>query len=80
MKIIKTKEQADALKLNKEKANEGCDRCPCCGRKCGLNGLRLPMSNKTWYGGFLKTRHYQIDTYICSSCGAEWESEPYEIE
>ena len=34
MKIIKTKEQADALKLNKEKANEGCDRCPCCGREC----------------------------------------------
>ena len=80
MKIIKTKEQADALKLNKEKANEGCDRCPCCGRKCSLNGLRLPMSNKTWYGGFFKTRHYQIDVYTCSSCGAVWESEPYEIE
>lgn len=79
MKIIKTKEQADALKLNKEKANEGCDRCPCCGRECGLNGLRFPIS-KTWYGGFFKTRHYQIDTYTCISCGAVWESEPYEIE
>lgn len=80
MKIIKTKEQADALKLNKEKANEGCDICPCCGRKNSLNGLIVPMWNKTWYAGFLKTRHYQIDVYICSSCGAVWESEPYEIE
>lgn len=79
MKIIKTKEQVDALRLNKEKANEGCDRCPCCGKKYGLNGLLLPMS-KTWCTGFFKTRHYKIDTYICSSCGAVWESDPYEYE
>ena len=79
MKIIKTKEQVDTLKLNKEKANEGCDTCPCCGIKDGLNGLILSMC-KTWYAGFLKTRHYQIDVYTCSSCGAVWESEPYEIE
>lgn len=58
----------------------GADICKCCGRKNDLNGLIVPMWSKTWYAGFLKTRHYQIDVYTCSSCGAVWESEPYEIE
>ena len=78
MKIIKTKEQADALKLNKEKANEGCDRCPCCGK--AYYGFTVSKLCKTWCTGFFKTRHYKIDVYTCSSCGAVWESEPYEYE
>lgn len=76
MKIIRTKEQADALKLSKEKANEGCDRCPCCGK--AYYGFVVSKLYNTRWGDFLKTRHYKIDVYTCSSCGAIWKSEPYE--
>ena len=75
MKIIKTKEQVDALELSKEKAHEGCDRCPCCGKKYGFT---VPTWYKAWRTGFFVIKHYRIDGYVCSSCGAEWESEPYE--
>lgn len=77
MKIIKTQEQANKLKIGKEIANRGCNVCPCCGEKYGSKGLRIPTC-RTWCTGFFKTKHYKVDTYSCDSCGAVWESEPYE--
>lgn len=77
MKITKTSKRMSELKTAKEIANKGCDKCPCCGEI--YNGLPL---EKSWYQGrlFRKGRYMKIDCYTCDSCGAEWESEPYEYE
>lgn len=77
MKIVTTKEQVDKFKLNQKLANKGCDVCPCCGEKYGERRLRIPTC-KTWATGIFKTKHYKVDVYNCDSCGASWESEPYE--
>lgn len=75
MKIIKTSERASFLKMAKQNANIGCDKCPCCGE--AYHGL-API--KTWMeGGLFRTAKYmKVDCYTCRSCGAEWESDPYE--
>ena len=76
MKITRTSDRAVFLKTAKQNANKGCDKCPCCGKE--YNGVSL--ISKTWYeSGFLKKpRHMKVNYYSCSSCGAEWESDPYE--
>lgn len=76
MKITKTSDRAAFLKKAKENANKGCDKCPCCGE----NYKGFSPLIKTWYeGGILKKgKHMKIDCYTCESCGAEWESDPYE--
>ena len=76
MKITKTSDRAYFLKMAEQNANKGCDKCPCCGKPCD-NTLALA---KTWYEGglFKKGRHMKVKCYSCSSCGAEWESDPYE--
>lgn len=74
MKIIKTQEQVNRLKIGKEIANKGCDICPCCGEEYGS---KIPAC-RTWAAGIFKTKYYKVNIYNCDSCGASWESDPYE--
>ena len=79
MKITKTSDRASFLKMSKQNANKGCDKCPCCGKP-----IKFPsLVSRTWYesGGLFglgKSKHMKVNYYWCSSCGAEWESDPYE--
>lgn len=77
MKVTKTSDRASFLKIAKSNANKGCSKCPCCGK--AYNRLLLPPI-KTWYeGGFFKKgKSMKVDCYTCDSCGAQWESDPYE--
>lgn len=85
MKITKTSEYANRLKSAKAKANKGCLTCPCCGEnkftteysvfedKGILAGLQ-----RSWVEGLFRTKNMCCDVYHCCTCGAEWESDPYE--
>ena len=87
MKITKTSDKAYFLKIAEINANKGCDKCPCCGEtnqsieylltgepnKGIVSGLQ-----KTWAEGFFKIKNMKCDCYHCFTCGAQWESEPYE--
>lgn len=88
MKITKNAQTAIATKRRKELANEGCQTCPCCGEsKTFLQYLKENQGFKgvscgtcrTWVSGIFHPRHMQVDLYVCYTCGAEWESEPYKI-
>lgn len=78
----------NADKAAKEKANAGCNICPCCGES---SRMYVEFANKPhvrgiahnscdYYRGFFKQRHYVIDKYHCYSCGAEFESDVYEVQ
>lgn len=55
-------------------ATQGYDVCPCCG-----NNRMITNYCRNYAKGFFKTKVYQIDVFYCHDCGAEWESEPYEM-
>lgn len=83
MKIIKTREQAQAEKRLKEIAHENCHKCPFCGETRSLwdaicedddnGGI---MDFRVSYSGGLFSRGYDVTRYVCNRCGAEWESDP----
>lgn len=87
MKITKTSDRVAFLNNARMVANKGCNRCPCCGetkssmeyisigewRKGIVSGL-----SKSWATGLLWMKNMRCDCYSCLTCGAEWESEPYE--
>ena len=87
MKITKSSYEASMLESYKRIANAGCKRCPCCGEsKSHLEyvsvgelhkGIVSGLS-KTWAEGFFKMKSMKCDCYSCLTCGAEWESAPYE--
>lgn len=88
MKVTKTADNANKKIQDKEKANDGCNVCPCCGEnkgrfyyfKKGYNTKGIISGCcRTWAEGFFKLRNYQVDCYKCYTCGAEWESDKYEI-
>lgn len=87
MKINKYASEVAELKRKRKIANFGCDVCPCCGEDKksiyyiqkgildkGINDLLYKIVSK----GIFSTKLYRIDCYYCLTCGAEWESEPYE--
>lgn len=78
MQITKTSDRAAYLKQARRVANDGCDKCPCCGET--YRGFFAPPV-RAWYerGLFRTGRHVAVDCYTCDACGAEWESDPYEI-
>lgn len=87
MKITRTSEDCSRFKLAKQAANKGCDKCPCCGEtKSTLEYLLKGISDKgiisgvvrTWSEGFFRLRNMKCDHYHCLSCGAMWESDPYQ--
>lgn len=85
MKITKTNKDVINRNHRKSLANEGCDKCPCCGEtkelrfdyENGTTGIDSGM-RRDWREGFFKPKHMRVDCYTCHTCGAEWESEPYE--
>lgn len=87
MRITKTSDRFSALENAKRIANAGCNKCPCCGEtKSSLSyftvgeihkGILSGLS-KTWAEGLFKMKDMKCDCYKCLTCGAEWESEPYE--
>lgn len=89
MKITKSSKEAASFKAAKIAANAGCNVCPCCGEnRSQLDYLRdgITMKGvsdgicKNWIEGFFRVKYMQTDCYKCYTCGAEWESKPYEVE
>ena len=90
MKITRTSQAALSAQQRSQLANAGCKVCPCCGEtksemeyfKEGIynKGVFGGLICKQWAEGLFRTRHMRIDCYSCSTCGAQWESEAYEIE
>lgn len=87
MKITKSSKEVASFTAMKSAANAGCNVCPCCGEaklwsdymKEGIlnKGIMAGLS-KTWAEGVFRMRSMRCDCYKCYSCGAEWESEPYQ--
>ncbi len=88
MRIIKTSNEANRLAQAKEAANKGCDKCPCCGEAkswdrymqegISSKGILKGVGDRTWIAGLFHKRNMRCDGYKCKSCGAEWESDPYQ--
>ena len=87
MKITKHADRVKYLKEVKEKANEGCNVCPCCGETrtfwecCKTPGKSQGVSYGycvTWVTLFPRCKAWRKDCYSCDTCGAEWESDKYE--
>ena len=83
MKITKTPDDIKKFEYRKQVANEGCNKCPCCGETRSFNyhsgkvtGIDSPVCTIRCKG-FFNIKFYKIDKYKCFTCGAEWESEPY---
>lgn len=90
MKIIRTNKEELAFNSARAIANIGCNICPCCGETKSLTEyLKEGVYNKGISGGiyeswfetrlFRKSRHMRSDHYTCNTCGAQWKSDPYEI-
>lgn len=89
MKITKSNRDNELSKMRREIANKGCDVCPCCGeKKHNYEYIEEGQSNKgisggyivkNWCKGLFKMKYMQVDCYKCYTCGAEWESDPYEV-
>lgn len=80
----------DKFKELENIASVDCDICPICGEDknfylskpgdpTSLQGISQ-MSCTTWAKGglFCRTKHYKIKHYICHTCGAKWDSEPFQ--
>ena len=88
MKITKSSKEVALFAAMKFAANLGCNVCPCCGEtksygnymKEGIlnRGIMAGLHSKTWVKGIFHMKNMQCDCYKCYSCGAEWESEPYQ--
>ena len=87
MKITKGADKLAQEKLNKERASIGCNKCPVCGEtrkfmdaltKDKKPGGILNATYSTFSKGIFKSRSFRIDHYSCQTCGARWDSEPYE--
>lgn len=81
LRITKTGKQHSKFEQNRIQANIGCDICPCCGEsKSSLYYIKQGILNKGICDGIEKTwgKGLRCDCYMCLTCGAEWESEPYQ--
>lgn len=84
MKITKNPNKLSIFEQNKIKANDGCDRCPVCGetRQWFFDGERsYGISDgiyREFHKGFFFIKSIRVNCYHCDTCGAEWESEPYQ--
>lgn len=86
MKITKVPDAYDMNIYEKKKALKDCYICPFCGESrmmgyhngkvCGIEeGL---LGRQEWVKtGWFKKELMHIDIFICHTCGARWESEPY---
>jgi len=87
MKITKTGDLVTRLKEEERKANAGCSVCPCCGESKsdwdyiteGISGKGVMLyAERTWAKGLIFIKHMKCNYYSCLTCGAEWESDPYQ--
>lgn len=87
MKITKYPRVRSDFEQNREKANIGCDVCPCCGEKRHFyydqqekrqKGTGPIMHRSFTHGDFPNIKSMRVDCYVCVTCGAQWESDPYE--
>ena len=88
MRITKSSTEANKFIAAREVANTGCNKCPCCGETKSWSeymqngimnkGIFYGLISKTWVDGIFRTRNMKCDCYECKSCGAQWESEPYQ--
>jgi len=88
MRITRTAQEVSSAKMNRVIANLGCKACPCCGEtKSSTQYLSEGVYDKgifgglicrTWSEGLFRPRYMRVDCYSCETCGAQWESEPYE--
>lgn len=89
MKITKSGKKITQLNANKMLANIGCNVCPCCGEtENALKYISEGIYNKGIFSGITRTftkgsiiklKIMEVDCYRCETCGAEWESDPYEV-
>ena len=87
MRVTKTSAKVQYLRNVQKAANIGCGQCPCCGESKKstewfavgeINKGVLSGIEKTWVEGLFRTKFMKCDCYFCLTCGAEWESGPYE--
>lgn len=82
MRITKTSEQASSILNMRKRANKGCDVCPCCGEDKPTTYYNpfepkgILTGSKKRGSGFFSSLMV-CDLYVCKTCGAEWESDPY---
>ena len=75
MKITKYPDDMDPYKIAEDLARKECKVCPCCGRR--ENVMERWCDNKKTVGiVHRKTINYL--SFRCWSCGAMWDSEPFE--
>ena len=65
-----------------------CDKCPCCGEAKSFDeyfdeniidkGI-IESSGRELIGKWNNRKLYETTYYRCKTCGAMWESEPYEV-
>ena len=80
----------EKLKEAEHIAKLGCDKCPCCGETKTTNdyyfdehiiskGIEDDGVVRKWVGRMKDKKLYETAYYKCLTCGARWESEPYEV-
>lgn len=88
MKIIKTAQEVNSFRTQRELANIGCKTCPCCGESMSTweaiendlyphRGISSVAVTRIIKGSWFSMEYKNVDVYSCRRCGAEWESEPY---
>ena len=91
MKSLKNKQAKEPAidnkrisKFMRRNANLGYNNCPKCGEirhiyveNNELKGISNGMFME-WHGGIFPMRTMRCDCYKCLTCGANWESEPYQ--
>lgn len=75
MKITKYPDDMNPYKIAEDLARKECRVCPCCGRKQGVQEL---MSNNEKTIGIIHRKTINYLSFKCWSCGAQWDSEPFE--
>ena len=85
MKITKPPDDMNPYMIAEKLAEEEGKRCPCCGEeksfyKSRLGGIRELSYSDTKKVGLIRRREIAWKKFRCSTCGAEWVSEPYETD
>ena len=85
MKITKLPDDMDPYKIAEKLAAEEGKRCPCCGEEESFytsrrGGIRELLYSDTKKVGLVHRREIAWKKFRCSTCGAEWVSEPYETD